>query len=30
MAASLISTSLLCWLGMRRFRNTENSFADLI
>lgn len=30
MAASLFSTVLLCWLGMRRFRNTENSFADLI
>jgi lipopolysaccharide transport system permease protein len=30
MAASLFSTALLCWLGMRRFRNTENSFADLI
>ena len=30
LAASLFSTILLCWMGMRRFRNTENSFADLI
>lgn len=30
LAASLFSTIVLCWLGMRRFRNTENSFADLI
>ena len=30
LAASLFSTIVLCWLGMRRFRNTENSFVDLI
>ena len=30
LAASVFSTILLCWMGMRYFRNAENSFADLI
>ena len=30
LAASLFSTIFLCWMGMRYFRNAENSFADLI